>query len=803
MLEPIRHVRISVRRRLRSFGATAAAVCSIALGVCAVSVAFSALSATLLRPLPGTSGPLLRVLGAGPSGDMVLSFPEYDALREANAFEALVAERVNQTTVVVGRQPRSVGAAAVTPAYFETLGVRIQRGRSLAGSSPSSGSLAVVVSDAFASGALAGADALGRDISVGGRPATVVGVADADFTGAFPGFRTDLWFALEHVESVFPRDGSLDRLDDRFLNVLGTTSDAEPAALRARLDAVAAALADDPSFPSDRTFTVEPARGGHPSLRPLARAVFGGLLGLTSMVLLVVCANVTNLELARSVGLTTESSVRCALGASRARRAGAALLDGGLLGTAGAAVGLVGAAALTALVSRARLPLDVPVGVDLGVDLGTATFGLAVGVAAGIGSALPSALRAARVSGATALRRGGTGGTDRSLVWPQRLLVGAQLVVSTALLLAGAALVRGLAGLAGLDPGFDRDRIVTVETPATGAMGEAEGRAFWAVAEERAGSIPGVEGVAAGLFVHLGGRSDRMRLGLPGTEPGSWPLGAVQYSIVGEDYFDVLGIEVLAGRRFDGAATGEVIVNREAARRLWPDGVAVGRDVVIEAGTDGEARRARVVGVVETVRYRWLGEDPTPFLYLSLADWYRPDLVLHLRGEPRAEAEQVIAAARQRLTGLADAHPWIVRPMSAHTTVPAMLAELVRRVLLLLGTLGVVVSAVGVFGVVAHATERRSSELAVRMALGASPGRLDRNVALDSAVVVVPAVVIGLLIGRLLARGAGSVLPGLGGVEPFSYAAVGVAIVAVGLVAAWLPARRVTHRVRLREVLQR
>jgi putative ABC transport system permease protein len=777
-----RDVRFALRVLLRNRASTVASVISLCLGIASVTLAFSVTNAILLRPIPGVEPEgLVRVVGAGvPEGLQVLSWSEYVALQRVPAFDALAAERINSTAVGIAGRPRTLGAAVVSSGYFQALGTLLARGTTFEGASQDSRIAPSVIiayglwESAFASDP----EALGETVRVGGVDFVISGVAPPGFSGTFPGFHAQMWFPIEYLDVVFPADGSISVMEDRFLNVVARTAPGtDEEVLAAQLEAVAAALGAVEGFPEGRTFRLESARGVHPALRGVASAILGGLMTIGLLVLAVACSNVANMALARGVERKPELAIRSSLGGSRRRLVAQLLIEACLLGLTGAGCALLLSVLGARALSAAPPPPGVPFHFDIIVDKTVLVFASLVGVTSGVAFGLIPAWRSitGALEAAGPLRAAG----HRSAGLLRGTLVLLQVSCTTVLLIVAGLLLRSVANTASLDPGFDRAHVVTVSASAE-ALEESDGRAFWNRLVELVRTQPDVASVELSLFVHLGGRSDRLPLAPEGEDPAESGL-PTHYSIVGPDFFQVLGIDVRTGRAFAvDEPPGSVVVNEALARRLWPETDPLGRR--LEAVVFGEPRTLVVVGVVETVKVRRFNEPPTPFLYLPLRHWYRPDLVVHARTSRRA----ALAAPelRDRLAGFDPDVPTTVGTMEDHDTVEVTLARGLRVILLICGLVTLAIAAAGVFGVVSYSVSRRAPEIAIRLALGGTPRRMLRLVLGRKARLLAS----GLAVGAILAYPAAGVLRVfLYGIEPFdpgTFAVACAVILSVGMASA-------------------
>ncbi len=797
-------VRLALRGWIRTPSVTLAATTSIALGVTSVTVAFSLVTAVLFRPLPGTDTPgLIRVQGdATREPVLVISHPEFVALKDdSGVFETLTAERVNSLAIAIDGQALSVGVAVVSRDYFDVLGVTLPLGPGFALDARSLRDPVVVISHDLWQAVLGGdPGVLGRTIQARGMEFVIVGVAAPEFTGAFPGFRTSAWFPLDFLVDVLPDDGDPLRIDDRFLNALGTLSAGlDEGEAHARLASLARRLSAQPDFGADRTFQIVSAGGVHPSLEPVVAVIFNALLLLSFTVLLITCANVAGLLLARAEARQGEMTSRVALGARRSQLVRQHLVESTVLGLMGVVPSIVLSTWVMQVLSAARPIPGMSVGLTVSLDGPMLLFSASVGVGAAMVFGILPAVAGSRSDLGTNRRRGSRGEVGKS--WAHRLLVAVQLSVTAVLLVGAGLMIRSLDRMAFLDPGFGRDEVLTAEADLSGVDAETR-RAFWARAAEAATGVPGVTSASLGQFVHLGDRADQMLVEAGDGAPDAAPLGPVNYSIIERDLLALLGIPIVAGRPFGvgllAADPDEVLINRVLADRLWPDQDPVGR--ILRMGDRDGVRTGHVVGVVETVNYRRLNEAPTPFFYLPYRQWDRAKMVLHVKYDGNVDV--VREGLSRRLRAIDRRTPITVRRMNDHRTVSVAVARLLRVVLSAAGLMGLIIAAVGVFGLVSYTTERRLRELAIRMAVGASGPRVRRGVILESLTSLGLALVFGIGLSLLVTPTLGTLLYGVSARDVPTLLMVTGAMGAVVVLASWLPARRATVTLNLAQFLR-
>ena len=821
-------VRQALRRMAKAPALTAAVVVTLAVAIGLDTAAFSLVNALLLRPLPvERPGELAHVYTASREGLLShgpLAFPDYEELRDrSEVFSSLAAYAHQPVSLRTGDRSELLMAEVVTGEYFGTLGVEAARGRLLRASDDRPGAPPVAVLGHGAWRRRFGGEpgVIGRPIRLAGHPFTVVGVAPAQFSGLTRGLAAELWLPV-HAADRLPSGvtvgfGELtpgaSRLEDRSRRWIWTVGRLRPggsvSAARAELEAVGRRLAAaHPATHRRRTFTAEAAEEVRllPGVDRALRSGSAGLLALAGLVLLVAASNVANLLLARAAGRRREIVTRLSLGAGRRHLARQLLVESLVLALGAGAAGLLLAASVPRLLGALApaLPWPVEVTLDLPLDGRVLLFALGVSAGTAVLFGLAPLLEAGRTDLAGALR--GEGSTPA--VRRRRLagaLVVAQVAVSVVLLVGLGLTVRSLVRAHGIDPGLEPAGVVTatLAPELQGYPPERVEETFRRIEEELA-ALPRVRSTAAashlpltfGLRQGIVSASER---GAPGAGGAAWI--DVDEAAVGPGYFENLRIPVLAGRGFtEGDRPGAplvAVVNQALAERLWPGRNAVGRTLRM-AGGDGAYR---VVGVARDGRYRTLGEPRRPFLYRALAQ--HPvgtrTVVARTEGDPGrllGPAERVIRAVDPTLPVLR------LRTYEEALADSLLLPRAAAGLFGLFALLAAGLAALGVHGVLAHAAARRTREIGVRMALGASRRDVVALILIQGARLTATGLVLGLAAALLLGRGLRSVLYGVGGTDPLAFTAAAVVFTAVALLASWLPARR-AGRLQPAEVLRR
>jgi predicted permease len=797
----LQDLRLALRRLRRSPTFTLVAVATLALGIGANVAIFSVVHAVLLRPLPmRDDARLVRLSTVGKQGAGPTSALDLKDLREqARAFEGLVG--LASAAVTLGADsaessPEKVRTALVTAEFFQVLGADVRLGRALQAGDDAPGAPKVaVLSHGLWQRRFGGSPSvLGRSLNLGGpEPWTVVGVAAPGFD--FPA-RSELWTPL-------PWDASMVKPEARgshWLEVYGRLAPGVSLeGARADVTAIARRLAEQyPKTNADKGLSVEPLRD---VLLGRTRPSLLLLMGAVGLVLLIACANLTHLLLARAASREGELSVRLALGASRGRIARELLLESALLSLLGGVAGLL--AAMWALDALAALgPRDIPRIEEVSLDRTVLAFTAGLSVLTTFLFGLVPALQASRADLGRSLRAvSGGGGMSAHRHRTRSALIIGETALAVLLLVSAGLLLRSFVHLQRADLGFRPEGVLTVRMelpPLHYRFGTAAPAAFYDRLLERLRALPGVEAAGAVSVLPMDGGikwtlpvKDAQRPAAPDAQP--WET---RVRIVTPGALEALGVKVLRGRALTASDRGEggraVLVNAEAARRFWPGEDPVGRTVSTEMDWGNGAFGGRVVGVVEDQALDGLGAPAVPELFVPYEQARGTGMTLLLRtsGEPLALASAVRSEIRALDASLALSS---VRTLSS--VVDGTVAPL-RFYLLLVGTfagVAMVLAAVGLYGVVAYAVLQRTRELGIRMALGAREEQVTGMVLGGYLRLTAVGLVLGLALSAGASRALTHLLSGVRPTDPLTYGVVVAVLGAVAFLAALLPARRASR----------
>jgi len=805
-------VRYALRWLLHSPAFTIVAVASLAIGIGFNSTLFAIIDAALLRPLPvHQPDRIVDVYTRGGDGDTYAtsSYPDFLDFRQQNAVFTDMLAYSPAIAAIKGRdQSRMALGEIVTGNYFQVLGTQAALGRALVPDDDRIGAPRVVVlsnriwvRDFGSSPA-----ALGQTLLIHGQPYTIVGVMPPRFTGMVPMLQPEMWLPLAWVAEVEPAGiqdsvpspagtNRLDRRGQRWLFVKARLKDGEsPDRAQANLALIMEQLAKShPKTNEKRPIRVAANVRIHPqadaSLRPIAAALMLGV----GLVLLVACANVANMLLARASGRQREVGIRLAIGASRGRLIRQLLTESVVLGLIGAVSGIGLAAGLLQLVEAMPLPIPIPIALSLRIDFRVLLFTTMVAIAAGLFAGLVPALRATRSNLVADLKGDPAGMKAGQRRWSLRDgLVALQTAFTLVLLIAAGLLARSVAEAHRVDLGFTPAGLVAVSTE-LGLVGYSDDKArlLYERALERVRGIPGVQIAARTVRQPLAINYNRNSVFFPERQQPGDPATPVAATWVDPAYFETLGVQLLRGRNF---STSDVptsppvaIVTESFVKTFWNDGrEPVGRRFRLR-GVDGP--QYEVIGIVSDYKVETIGEKPTPYIHYAIGQRAFSGEVLMAR--TAGDAGALVAAIKREILSLEPNAVFIeattMEGQVDATLLPAMLAAQTGS---LVGVVATILAAIGLYGVIAYAVARRTREIGIRMALGAAPRGVIAMVMRQGLAVTALGVLAGVVLSWPAARAISSGLYGVSAFDPLAWmSAVGVLLGSAGL-ANYVPARR-------------
>lgn len=773
-------------------------VLMLALGIGANTAMFSWLNGVLLDPLQVENPDRWVHLGmVAPSGFVsAYSHPTFrDTARLNDTFDGMYAYRTAPVSVSRSSGNERATASLVSGEFFDLLGQPALLGRafSVAEDTVPGRDAVAVVSYGFWQRQL-GADpaAAGSTVILNSRPFTIIGVMGPGFGFARLALAVDMWVPLSMQESVRPGAGigrGHGYLQVRAVLPPGVTIEQASAAVNATHLALAADFPDDLE---GTTVLLYPAKqslvGGPDEFRSVA-GVFSLLMAVVGLVLLIACANVAGLLLARAADRAREIGIRVALGAGRGRLLRQLLTESMLLSIVGAAAGIAVAVWANAAIMSLIPTLPTPVTLSIELDTTVLAFTSVIAVLTGIVFGLLPALRASRPDVVESLRLG-----DGRVAGGTRLrsaMVVTQVALSLVLLVASGLFVRSLQNATTIDPGFDPTGVlITTMDPALQGYADDEVQDFYRQLTDSVAALPAVRAVALAEMLPMSLGSQQWGATIEGYVAAADERTNFDYNFISPGYFETMGMSLVAGRDFTWqdtrAGDGAIIINETMAARFWPDENAVGRQI-----NSGGMQRA-VVGVVADAKYYSLGEAPLAYMYFPFLQSNQSALVLHVRsdGEPLALTTPV----RQQIQALDPQLPMFdTRTLNAQMGIALLPARMTGALLALFGGLALLLAAIGLYGVMAYSVGQRTREIGIRMALGADRGTVLRMVLRHALVLTGIGAVLGLFGGAAIGRLAAGLLYGVSWIDPAAFGGALAAITLVMILASGLPARLATR----------
>ncbi|MBA3320532.1 MAG: ABC transporter permease [Pyrinomonadaceae bacterium] len=785
-------IKYGVRMLLKSPGFTFVAVFALALGIGANTAIFSVVNGVLLRSLPFPDAErLVWFDGVSPARGITessLSMPDYlDWRSQADAFESTTAFVEGSAILSNGdAEPERVPRGVVTAGFFPTIGVNPVQGRALLPEDERSGSEPVaVLSHGLWQRRFGGnPNVVGSRLTLSGRSVTVVGVMPAGFD--YPA-KAQLWMPLK-------TDADDERRDNRYLQVLARLKPtATLAQAQTQIDTLSGRLGQQ--YPETNGGWSARLTGLQEWTTRSVRTSLLLLLGAVGFVLLIACANVANLLLARASARRKEIALRSALGAGRLRIIRQLLTESLLLACLGGAVGLALSLFLTDLLV-AISPADVPRLDEIGLDARVLGFTVGVVCLVGLLFGLAPALHASKTDLNAALKEGGRSSTEgRGRNRVRSLLIVSEIALSLLLLIGAGLLIKSFVLLRDVNPGFDAENVLTmrISLPAARYKEPQQQANFYRELTERVKNLPGVEATGATVSLPLGGSNfsvgrSFVREGRPLTTENSLDT---DYFVATPDYFKAMRIPVTAGRLFTERDTKEtspvVVVNESLARRVFPGEDPLGKRLTVWRD---EKFAREIIGIVGDVKSGRLDAETGSQIYVPHAQdaaWGGLSLAVRTKSEPEA----LTAAVRGAVLAIDKNQPvYDIKTMD--DTLSASIANS-RLVVLLFGVFALfalLLATVGIYGVISYSVAQHTHEIGIRMALGAQRTDVLRLVVEQGMKLTLLGVVAGITAALVLTRVMASLLYGVSPTDPLVFAGVGLLLTIVALLACYIPARR-------------
>jgi macrolide transport system ATP-binding/permease protein len=798
-----------VRMLLKNPGFTLVAIVTLALGIGANTAIFSFVDSLLVRDLPVREPTqLVSVNSRGLMGDQIanntsFSYPLYSDYRDHNeVLEGLAAYGLSSVNLTEGGASERILGVIVSGNYFDVLGISMAKGRTfLPEEDQTEGTHPVVVLSHGFWGRRFGADPqlLNREIELNGHSFTVIGITPPEFTGTVRGTIPDIYIPIMMRAQAQPRfPGSLDRRNFTWISLFGRL---KPGIHREQAEASLTALTQEiarvhPENIFPEILLSDYSKGNTVTIDKELSLPLWLLMGTVALVLLIACANVANLLLARAITRRKEIAVRLALGAGRVRLIRQLLTESLLLSVMGGGLGLLIALWLADLLISFRPPSNI-LNFESHLDWRVLGFSALLTILTGIIFGLAPAIQHTKPNLAVALKdETGTRNQGRKRFTLRSALVVVQIALSLVVLIGAGLCVRSLQNLQSTDLGFEPSKLLVLSLDlASKNYQEAQGREFQTQLLEGVSTLPGVEAASLARVVPLSNAGMSISLDVEGYTPPPNQFINFDMNLVGPHYFTTMKMPLVAGREFgeqDTATSDKVVlINETAARTYWPGENALGKHLLVGTpGSKAGPKRLEIIGIVKDSKYRNITEAPRTIMFLPAVQNYFPDLSLHVRG---ANPKALTAAVQRVVQGLdANLPVFGIRTLEEQRSNSLYIERMAATLLSAFGILALLLAGIGIYGVMAYLVNQRRREIGIRLAIGAEPGDIIWLILKQGLWLVAIGVAIGgsgaFAVTRLLAN----FLFGISPVDTFTFIMVAIVLTGMALVACLVPARRAT-----------
>ena len=784
-------LRYGLRLLRHAPGFTAVAVGALALGIGANTAIFSTVDAVLLRPLPFSDPDRVVMVWEENSA---ASFPRntpapgnfVDWKKRNHVFSDMAATRGASANLTIDGPPEQVVGRAATANFFDVLGVKPSVGRTFTDDEDRTGAPVAIISDALWQRRYAGdPSVVNREILINGLKYTIIGVMPRDF--AFRNRKMDFWIPIHFAPSDMVSRGS------HYLNVVARIKPGVSLAqARENMTAIAGQLAAE--YPDDD-------RKIGAAVVPMREETVGDtriellvLMGAAGCVLLIACANLAGLLLARGLGRRREMAVRSALGASRVRLVTQMIAEGALIALAGGLLGVLLAPAGMKVLAT-LVPTALPASAAPAVDARVLGFAFLLSVLTGVGFSIVPAWQASRVSMNDTLKQGGRGGIGGAAAGTRDALVILEVAAALVLMVGAGLMLQTVARLRAIDIGFRPERLLTLRTtlPRTKYQDPAKRIGFYHRVLQGVRALPGVENVGYTSNPPFRSQGDTQSYRVEGRNPIPGVAADALLRVTSGDYLQTLGVRLVEGRLIEAGDTDQtvpvVVINETLARTYFPKESPLGHRIAMWAR---QPVWRTIVGVVHDIHERGYELAMKPGVYIPFEQykdtWALPEsLVVRTGGDPSS-----LTSAVRRVIAEADAE----QPVAAIATMDEIVALDVEdrhqqmTLLTAFAALALLFASLGLYGLLSYTVTQRSREIGLRMALGASAARVVAMVVLRGVSLSAAGLALGLSAAWLLAGAMSKILYGVAATDPGTYAAVALLLCAIAAAASWIPARR-------------
>ncbi len=779
---------------------------TLAVGIAATTTVFSWIDSTLLRPIPGVADParLVTFETVAPDGGwMASSYADFRDFRDhLKSISGLAASRLEVFSVGPPEHAERVWGEMVSGNYFAVLGVSAETGRTFTpdeyGDAEGAYPVAVISHRLWQRAFQSDPAAVGRTVLINRHPITIVGVTPTQFRGIEGGLAGDIWVpAVMAVRLKTMPDWMLkDRHSREFVGIARLRPDVTLAQARTEASAMARRLTE--MFPKDDQglgATYFPLWQGHYGAQKTLLMPLEILMAVGCVVLLIVCANVANLQLARATGRYKEFSVRMAVGAGRGRLMRQLLTESLLLTLLGAIGGAMLALWAAQGVAYLLPPTGLPIALDVSMNADILLFTIAIAVAACVVSGIAPAIHAARANLNDVMRAGGRGASEGAGSRRLRgLLVTAEIALALVATVSAGLFARSFEIARRLDPGFDPNNVIVSHVQLSSAgYGVAQRKLFCERLRQRLESRPEIAAASYSDTVPLGfDEGGWEELQVRGYAPNRNESMNVYRNVVSPGFFSLLRITLVEGRDFtlqdDEKSQPVMIVNQAFARRYFGGGQALGRQV------HGWGRWFTVVGVARDSKHHTPNETPKPYIYVAFGQMYRDDMDTAIYVRARQGAAQALTAMRSEAHALDPGLDlYDAMPMRDFIQASMFPQKIAASFVGLLGGIALLLAAIGLYSVMSYAISQRTREIGIRIALGAQPTDVRGMVVRQGMAMAAAGLAAGIAAAVAVTRVAAGLLVGVSPTDPATFAGATLFLALVALAASYVPALRATR----------
>ncbi|HXJ88250.1 MAG TPA: ABC transporter permease [Candidatus Binatia bacterium] len=781
----------------------AVAILTMTIGIGANTTIFSWLRSLVLNPFPGASEPnrIVAIENTAPDGEPITtSYLDFrDFRNNLRLLNSVTAYRGYLFSVGEAPNVERAWGEIVSGGVFDMFGVKPEAGRFFSlderDDTQNSHPVVVISYGYWKSHYSLDLSAIGTTLRVNQTPLTIIGVAPENFHGSYAGLDFDFWIPLTmYGQMTHTGTWMLEDRNTRNFSLLARLAPgASIAQARSEAQAFAKRLAEqDADSNQGIGANVIPVSESHFGAQAILLTTVSILMGGGGVVLLIVCANLANLLLARATGRQQEFSIRLALGAKSGRLLTQLLTETLLMALIGSAFGLILAkwlgAALRWFLPAVAWPVMVLPPLDSHVFGFTAVLALVVTLFAG----LVPALHSSRANVSDALKQGGRSGA--SSIHARRLrglMVVSEVALAVVAMVGAALFLRSFERARVIDPGFSPDGVALARFDfSTRGYNSQQTDTFCRRLRERLEQFPGVSAVGYDDSVPLGFYPGNWEtLQVEGYVPGPSENMKIYRDLVSPGYFDLLKIPIIEGRDFDwrddSTSLRVMLVNQEFARRFLPNGNVIGHKV------HGWGQWFTIIGIAKDSKYHRVTENPQPYFYIPIRQVFRPEYGLTFHVRTSGSVNESIAAIRREAAAIDPAVTiFDAQPMTEYISASLYGAKISASLLTLLSGIGLLLAAMGLYGVMAYSVAQRTREFGVRVAMGAKPRDILRLILRESGVLTISGMVAGLILASISARIVANAIYGISPLDPLTYAVVALVLIAVGLWASYIPARR-------------